>query len=134
MKKKAGTPSKKRSAGYPQLVTAISAINTQMVDCRRFFSTYPQIRQPLVAEVETLRELAPASPKGPIRCPLDTELPTPLDASQLARISWAHLLELIRIDDPWKLAFYQNELILGHWSMRQIVSLLYERTAPKLSN
>jgi hypothetical protein len=31
MKKKAATPSNKRSAGYPQLVTAISAINTQMV-------------------------------------------------------------------------------------------------------
>jgi hypothetical protein len=60
------------------------------------------------------------------------ELPTPRPVSQLAQISWAHFLELIRIDDPWKRAFYENELIQGHWSkrqlQRQIESLLYERT------
>jgi predicted nuclease of restriction endonuclease-like (RecB) superfamily len=210
MKKKAATPSNKRSAGYPQLVTAISAINTQMVtrvatvanqalvmrnwmvgayivefeqngadrakygerllerlaedlkgkgikgmglrtlrDCRTFYAAYPQIRQPavaefeisltatsirqpLVAELEMWNELAPPNRTVSIRGPVDTELPTPLDVSQLARISWAHFLELIRIDDPWKRAFYENELIQGHWSkrqlQRQIESLLYERT------
>jgi len=210
MKKKAATPSNKRSAGYPQLVTAISAINTQMVtrvatvanqalvmrnwmvgayivefeqngadrakygerllerlaedlkgkgikgmglrtlrDCRTFYAAYPQIRQPavaefeisltatsirqpLVAEWEMWNELAPPNRTVSIRGPVDTELPTPLDVSQLARISWAHFLELIRIDDPWKRAFYENELIQGHWSkrqlQRQIESLLYERT------
>ena len=60
------------------------------------------------------------------------ELPTPLEPSQLARISWSQFLELIRIDDPWKRAFYENEIIQGHWSkrqlQRQIESLLYERT------
>jgi len=60
------------------------------------------------------------------------EFPTPLEPAQLAQISWAHFLELIRIDDPWKRAFYENELILGRWSkrqlQRQIGSLLYERT------
>jgi predicted nuclease of restriction endonuclease-like (RecB) superfamily len=210
MKKKAATPSNKLSAGYPQLVTAISAINTQMVtrvatvanqalvmrnwmvgayivefeqngadrakygerllerlaedlkgkgikgmglrtlrDCRTFYAAYPQIRQPavaafevsltatsirqpLVAELEMWHELAPPNRTVSIRGPVDTELPTPLDVSQLARISWAHFLELIRIDDPWKRAFYENELIQGHWSkrqlQRQIESLLYERT------
>jgi len=58
--------------------------------------------------------------------------PTPLKPEQMARISWAHFLELIRIDDPWKRAFYENELLKGHWSQRQlqrqIGSLLYERT------
>jgi predicted nuclease of restriction endonuclease-like (RecB) superfamily len=41
-------------------------------------------------------------------------------------------LELVRIDDPWKRAFYENELLQGRWSkrqlQRQIGSLLYERT------
>jgi predicted nuclease of restriction endonuclease-like (RecB) superfamily len=212
MKKKAlTTPARskarrKHSAGYPQLVTAISAINTQMVtrvasvanqalvlrnwmvgayivefeqngadrakygerllerlaedlkgkgikglglrtlrDCRSFVAVYPQIRQPVVAESEFTEQLAQAGqpavdlsievsvgPKTSIRQPLDPELPTPLETSQLARISWAHFLELIRIDDPWKRAFYENELIQGHWSkrqlQRQIESLLYERT------
>jgi predicted nuclease of restriction endonuclease-like (RecB) superfamily len=48
------------------------------------------------------------------------------------RLSWTHLLELIRLDDPWKRAFYENECLKGNWSkrqlQRQIGSLLYERT------
>jgi predicted nuclease of restriction endonuclease-like (RecB) superfamily len=64
--------------------------------------------------------------------PADDQLPTPLKPEQLARISWAHFLELIRLDDPWKRAFYENELLKGHWSQRQlqrqIGSLLFERT------
>lgn len=60
------------------------------------------------------------------------ELPTPLNPEKLARISWAHFLELIRLDDPWQRAFYENELLRSHWSQRQlqrqIGSLLYERT------
>lgn len=48
------------------------------------------------------------------------------------RLSWTHLQELIRIDDPWSRAFYENECLKGRWSIRQlqrqIGSLLYERT------
>jgi predicted nuclease of restriction endonuclease-like (RecB) superfamily len=42
-------------------------------------------------------------------------------------------VELIRLDDPWQRAFYENECLRGNWSVRQlqrqIGSLLYERTA-----
>ena len=62
----------------------------------------------------------------------DHSLPVPFAAEQLLRLSWSHFLELIRIDDPWKRAFYENECLRGHWSVRQlqrqIESLLYERT------
>jgi predicted nuclease of restriction endonuclease-like (RecB) superfamily len=48
------------------------------------------------------------------------------------RLSWSHFIELIRIEDPWKRAFYENECLNGHWSVRQlqrqIGSLLFERT------
>ena len=58
-------------------------------------------------------------------------LPTPVAASLLLRLSWSHLLDLIRIDDPWKRAFYENECLKTRWSkrqlQRQIESLLYER-------
>ena len=47
-------------------------------------------------------------------------------------LSWSHLLEFIRLDDPWKRAFYENECLKANWSkrqlQRQIGSLLYERT------
>ncbi len=58
--------------------------------------------------------------------------PTPLTAETVLRFSWTQLLEFIRIEDPWKRAFYENECLQGHWSkrqlQRQIESLLYERT------
>jgi predicted nuclease of restriction endonuclease-like (RecB) superfamily len=48
------------------------------------------------------------------------------------RFSWTHLIELVRIEDPWKRAFYENECLRGNWSVRQLQrqvgSLLYERT------
>jgi hypothetical protein len=34
------------------------------------------------------------------------------------RFSWAHLLEFIRVDDPIKRAFYENECLKGNWSKR----------------
>ena len=120
-------------------------------DCRTFFAVYPQIRGPVDPELADRRiplvllaeskhrirgpvdpELAAQSITLTIRKPLPAASPTPLEPAQLARISWAHFLELIRLDDPWKRAFYENELLLGHWSkrqlQRQIGSLLYERT------
>ena len=63
---------------------------------------------------------------------LVANLPTPLQPQQIFQFSWTHLIELIRVDDPWKRAFYENECLLGGWSVRQlqrqIGSLLYERT------
>ena len=46
-------------------------------------------------------------------------------------LSWSQLLEIVRIDDPLKRAFYEIECQKSHWSFRelkrQISSLLYER-------
>jgi predicted nuclease of restriction endonuclease-like (RecB) superfamily len=67
-----------------------------------------------------------------IRGTASPDLPTPLSAEEILRFSWSQLQELIRIDDLWKRAFYENELLRGHWSVRQLQrqvgSLLYERT------
>ncbi len=57
---------------------------------------------------------------------------TPLASEMLLRFSWTHFQELVRIDNPVKRAFYENECLKGNWSVRQlqrqIESLLYERT------
>ncbi|MGA2174870.1 MAG: PDDEXK nuclease domain-containing protein [Verrucomicrobiota bacterium] len=57
---------------------------------------------------------------------------TPLSPEAVLHFSWTHILELIRIDDPLKRAFYENECLKGNWSkrqlQRQIGSLLFERT------
>ena len=58
--------------------------------------------------------------------------PSPLRAESVLCLSWTHLAELVRLDDVWKRAFYENECLKGNWSkrqlQRQIGSLLYERT------
>lgn len=49
-----------------------------------------------------------------------------------ARLSFSHLVELIKIDDPQKRLFYELQAIKGTWSVRemkrQISSLYYERS------
>jgi predicted nuclease of restriction endonuclease-like (RecB) superfamily len=58
--------------------------------------------------------------------------PPLLPAEILLRLSWSQFVEFIRLDDPWKRLFYQNECLKGGWTVselqRQIGSLLYERT------
>ena len=56
-----------------------------------------------------------------------------ISAEQLLRhFSFSHFVELMRLDDPLKRAFYEIEGIKGCWSVpqlkRQIETLLYERT------
>jgi predicted nuclease of restriction endonuclease-like (RecB) superfamily len=122
---------------------------------RQFYQTYPQIRQPVVGELlpTSIRQsLTGESDEAPLSAVLDISspvvrkskirqsptgelaaaLPTPLTPQQILQLSWTHLVELLRLDDPWKRAFYENECLLGAWSVRQlqrqIGSLLYERT------
>lgn len=63
---------------------------------------------------------------------------TPLDwqddayfARLFRELPWTHFIELIRMDDPLKRAFYEIETLRNRWSVRelkrQIDSLLYER-------
>lgn len=106
-------------------------------DCRVLYRVYPQIRGSVTRELGTIT-LPPNTPETltvtgkRIRGSATRELPTPLALQELMRLSWTHLQELIRLDDPWQRAFYENECIKGRWSIRQlqrqIGSLLYERT------
>jgi predicted nuclease of restriction endonuclease-like (RecB) superfamily len=103
-------------------------------DCRKLFTIYPQIRGPLDPEFGTIPLFSPI--RGPVTPESEiaktSSAPTPLSSELLSRFSWTQLRELMVIDDPWKRAFYENEILKGHWSkrqlQRQIESLLYERT------
>ena len=104
---------------------------------RLFYRTYPQLSThaawPISIEFSTLRVSGnqPEIP-SPVVTEFGARLPTPLDNQTLMQFSWSHLIELIRIEDPWKRAFYENECLQSSWSkrelQRQIGSLLYERT------
>ena len=105
-------------------------------DCRVLFERYPQIRGTVSPKL-----LIPA-PRAAVRSrktkavsirgTVSPELPPPLEPPLLLQLSWAKLQELIRIDDSWKRAFYENECLKAQWSVRQlrrqVGSLLYERT------
>lgn len=106
-------------------------------DCRVLYRVYPQIRGSVTRELGIIALPAvtgeTSTPAGKrIRGSATRELPPPLVLEDLMRLSWTHLQELIRIDDPWSRAFYENECLKGRWSIRQlqrqIGSLLYERT------
>jgi predicted nuclease of restriction endonuclease-like (RecB) superfamily len=121
------------------LAKGIKGLNVRTLgDCRVLQSLYPQIRGTLSPELVIKAIVATnGSTTGPasaysIRQTLSPELPIPLAPDEVLRFSWSQLQELIRIDDPWKRAFYENECLRGQWSVRQlqrqIESLLYERT------
>ena len=94
-------------------------------DCRVLYRAYPQIRGSVTREFGaispppgTLDTLAVTRKR--IRGSATRELPTPLALENLMRLSWTHLQELIRLDDPWQRAFYESECIKGSWSIRQL--------------
>lgn len=108
--------------------------------CRRFYELTPQLAEAIPYTLSTESRGTDAR-RAAIPYTVSTEsagrgvgaaAPTPLAAAQVLRLSWSHWMEIIRLDDPWKRAFYENECLLGGWSVRQlqrqIGSLLYERT------
>lgn len=107
-------------------------------NCRLLFLNYPQISQTVSGKLAmdplatNISQTVSGKLTHLVRGPLPPELPTPLSAEEVMRFSWSQLQEMIRIDDPWKRAFYENECLRGRWSVRQlqrqIGSLLYERT------
>lgn len=117
---------------YPQLAGAISeTVCTELSLPLLIPYTLPTEsgrakRQTVSAESSTAG-LLPA-----IRGTVSPELVSPLSPHLVLRFSWSKLQEFIRLDDPLKRAFYENECLQGNWSVRQlkrqIETLLYERT------
>jgi predicted nuclease of restriction endonuclease-like (RecB) superfamily len=114
----------------------IGGLSVQMLErTRQFYLVYPQlgprISSPLVRKSghflldrEGARKSSPVVRKSSGGLTLAPDL--------LLRLSWTQIIELIRIEDALKRAFYENECLKGNWSkrqlQRQIGSLLYERT------
>ncbi len=121
---------------------------TNLKQCRQLYWAYPQIRQSLsdLFDASTgLRQIRQtlSDEFAPLLSIPSTALTEsslamapaeirPLKAETVLHFSWSQLLELIRLDDPLKRAFYENECLKGNWSVRQlqrqIGSLLFERT------
>ncbi len=96
---------------------------------RRFYLTYPRIRESLTPELR--RTLLPQADAGSNRESLTPELGV-ATSEVLSRLSFTHIAELLPCEDETKRAFYELECIRGNWSVRelkrQIASLYYERS------
>jgi hypothetical protein len=78
-------------------------------DCRVLYRTYPQIRGTVSREMDRLDVPAieaKATSKA-IRGTVTRELPDAVPPEELLRLSWSKLQELMRLEDPWKRAFYE---------------------------
>ncbi len=107
---------------------------------RGFYRTYPQVGPVITAQslpqFPPSPELRRIAASGEISATVSRKsserLVPPLPAEAVFRFTWSHVVELLRLDDPWKRAFYENETLGASWSLRelrrQIGSSLYERT------
>jgi predicted nuclease of restriction endonuclease-like (RecB) superfamily len=88
-----------------------------LFDYRQFYLNYPQILQPLAAQLQVSNYEAINSKLTPEKL--------------LSNFSFRHFSALMRIKEPLKRAFYEKEAIKGQWEARflerQINSLLIER-------
>lgn len=114
---------------------------------RQFYFAYPQIGQTVSAQLQSsdYKFIEKIFPKpevaiNKIRQTLSAQS-QPSENKELVglsppeligRLSFSQFVELIRIDDPLKRAFYEIECIKGNWSVRelkrQITSLYFERS------
>lgn len=103
---------------------------------RQFYLVYPQLAGVISASPMRKSRKGLEAAKSDISASVmrksTPKAPRPLPPEHVLAFSWTHLIELIRIEDPWKRAFYENECLRGGWSVRQfkrqIQSMLYERT------
>jgi len=97
---------------------------------RRFYLTYA-ISQSLIAKLGLPSTSLRTSSSSPLEWQDDAYFLRLLHA-----LPWTHFIELIRLDDPLKRAFYEVEALKNRWSVRelkrQMDSLLYERVGLSL--
>ena len=96
---------------------------SNLKNCRTFYRLYPQIGQMASGQFGDLLTqlgksqtpsglLPPDHPESSDSSPAtlsSRKEPPSLPAEILLRLSWSQFVEFIRLDDPWKRAFYENE-------------------------
>ncbi|WP_247236191.1 YhcG family protein [Telluribacter sp. SYSU D00476] len=95
--------------------------------CRQFYHCYPQI---IGSVPQEFSNIIPEQILGTLS--QESKLLQVPPEKIVSKLSFSHLIELIKIDNPLKRTFYEVECIRGTWSVRelrrQISSLYYERS------
>lgn len=109
---------------------------TILKNCRRFYLTYPQIKDYLTAISPTASEKSlgksqTASDKSSQISPTASDNFITPAAELVSKLSFSHIVEILTIDDPLARFFYETECIRCCWSVkelrRQISTNLYFR-------
>ena len=125
-----------------QNIKGLSVTNLKL--CRQFYQTYPTISQPVADFLRIGQPLADQFKSLSIKSDIQpgssstdsSNIQSTKPESLLQHFSFRHFTELIKINDPLKRIFYEQQAIKGNWSARelkrQIDSLLIDRAG--LSN
>ena len=128
---KYGTELLKKLAGRLSGKNIKGLSDRSLRNCRQFYIVYPEISQVLsdytlpgsiwqLPTAKSVKELKHTDFKG-----VDSKV-------LLLKLSFTHIIELAREEDPLKRSFYETQAIKGNWSVkelqRQMGSLLFERT------
>ncbi len=104
---------------------------TNLKLCRQFYLTYPQISQS-VTDQSSMFILPDGSTLKTVAAVSNKDIPTLPPKQLIQGLTFTHLVELLKLDDPYQRVFYEMECLKGQWGVRelkrQIGSLLYERT------
>lgn len=96
--------------------------------CKQFYLTYPQI----ASKVQGFSDLVDESIIALLPTTQVEGLAQTSPDQLINRLSFTHLVELIKQDQPLKRLFYETMSISNNWSVRElqraISSMLYERT------
>jgi len=120
-------------------------VSAEISRCRQFYFCYPQILGALTQEFKNLvpqhilGTLSQESNMGVEPSIMESSTPQSTKPNLyvpgeklLSKLSFSHLVELIKIQDHLKRTFYEIECIKGTWSVRalkrQINSLYFERS------
>jgi predicted nuclease of restriction endonuclease-like (RecB) superfamily len=73
-------------------------------NCRRFYSTYPQIKDYLTGQISPTTSDKFGTPA--------IEL--------ISKLSFSHIVEILFVDNPWARFFYETECIRCCWSVKEL--------------
>ncbi len=125
LKKLAEALSRNNVSGFSQTVLKL---------CRQFYHTYPQLA-PVLSQRLTVMGILPEEPARIGQTVSDqssTTLPGVNPELLLSRLSFSHLIELLKAETPLKRAFYEVQVVSNNWSVRDLKrameTSLFERT------
>ena len=103
--------------------------------CRQFYLEYPMIGQLLTAKFKTMDnsiwQLPTAKSISEAVIPTTAKNTVPVELL-IDKLSFTHIIELLKVDDALKRTFYEVNAIKNNWTVdvlkRSINTLLYERT------